>query len=425
MDGHLKFLDCNCYIRSASFLTAHDAVRLGETCKSFFKRCVELHMSMERSASIQTVLALFSSVHKRTGGPKWIPEASWARRFNLASIRLACCNDSDLLRLCSLTGSSLQCLHLRASDANRVSNIANLTVCNQLKVLNLGGLSELRGLQGLPPQLLELNINNCFALELEGTQIPLQQCTLLRKISARGCPNLTSVQFLEKAEHLHTADLSIGHFTDLSALSKCRRLTSLDLSYLPGPLTLGSVPSLTSLDLSYAKSVGVLLCFEALVGLQELSLRHCKAVESAAGLHHCTRLTALDLSHCYRLVDISALRSCRRLIEVNLSYCIKVGTIMPLAQCAQLAKIDAGYMQRALTPADLKHVCTSIAPSLTSLNLSCALLIKDVSFLASASSLTNLNLAGCKHIADVDAVLRRCKLLSCLNLRSSQAAKRV
>lgn len=216
-------------------------------------------------------------------------------------------------------------------------------------------------------------------------------CTELRELSLKWCLGLT--------------DLGI----QLLAL-KCRKLTSLDLSYTM--TTKDSLPSIMKLP-----------------NLQELTLVGCIGIDDGALVsleRECSKsLQVLDMSQCQNITDVgvsSILKSVPNLLELDLSYCCPVTPSM-VRNFQKLPKLQALKLEGCKFVANgLKAIGTSCV-SLRELSLSKSSGVTDteLSFVVSRlKNLLKLDITCCRSITDVSlaAITSSCTSLISLRMES-------
>ncbi len=168
----------------------------------------------------------------------------------LTSLSLNGCSLTDISALSALTG--LTSLSLEDNEIESVEALAGLTNLTALYLSGnsrLGSLEPLYGLNRL--RTLDLRGREITDGELEELQNELPGCTILTDDPTADVTEITlgGVTFTSDVTELNLSGLGI---TDISALSACTQLESLDISYnnVTDISVLASMPELKTLDFS-------------------------------------------------------------------------------------------------------------------------------------------------------------------------------
>jgi Leucine-rich repeat (LRR) protein len=181
----------------------------------------------------------------------------------------------------------------------------------------------------------------------------------------------------------------------LSMLVVFPHLTTLDVPYNSGPITLTGLGSLSALQhLSLGDTLG----------------NNRVAISDLSPIANCTSLQNLSIWQCSELDDISPLTSCPGLQHLDLYYCDNLHSITALANCTQLSHLE---LHRCEGVKDISEL--SACTLLNFLDLESLKDLEDISPLGSCSLINHLDLQGCVGITDI-STLRLLSLLSYLDL---------
>jgi Leucine-rich repeat (LRR) protein len=147
---------------------------------------------------------------------------------------------------------------------------------------------------------------------------------------------------------------------DLSLLSMCQNLTTLDLHGISSRLRgLESLVTLQHLFISWdvkntSKSVKNLLFLSNFTELQTLTLLRCQQLKSLSGIEYCTSLVKVHLQ-APRLSVITELGRCPTLENIILAGC-RVKDLSPLATCYELRTVQLACLKRVVYLGDLRDL---------------------------------------------------------------------
>lgn len=163
--------------------------------------------------------------------------------------------------------------------------------------------------------------------------------------------------------------------------------------------------------------------------LTELTLDRCE-LASLLDLAAVPRLAVLRLRHLQLVSSLAPLVHCPWLRQLELTSCWRVGSLADLAACHRLERLETAHFKGSSLPAcpALAHVRVTNAPGLTDLwglraacaslrHLSCSIChaLRDLSGLANAISLEELELDRCTGVRDLRP-LATCAALRTLTL---------
>lgn len=258
--------------------------------------------------------------------------------------------------------SSNSLVSVRLDGCTNLQDIECLQGCTALTFISLKDCAQLYELRGLENciQLEILDISNCIRV---CSLFEISRCTELIKLVCNGChwlnniasvryfqklneaqfghcPSLLDVSPLSECSRLQTLDLSHGVVSDLSTLAGCVKLRHLDLSHNVNTLNLeilSKCPNLSVLDLRHCNSIFDVTYLGQCPSLQTLYLTHCENITNVVGLENARCLQRLDLDSCYCLENISMLWQCRCLRYLDLSFCECLGEIGSLSRSKSLS----------------------------------------------------------------------------------------
>ena len=274
-------------------------------------------------------------------------------------------------------------------------------------------------------------------LRLEILPASLSQLPQLKKLSLKGCRQLTDIGHIAALTELETLELagckSLSELRPISALKKLRRLNVSGCDQLVDLTLIAQCSGLQQLDLSWCWQVSDLMPLAQLSGLQQLDLRGCQQISDLTPLAQLPCLQQLDLSWCQQISDLTPLAQLSCLQQLDLSWCQQISDLTPLAQlsCLQQLNLSDCLQISDLTPlAQLTGLqrlnlsrCRQVSdltplaqlPALQQLNLNRCQQISDLTLLAQLPGLEQLGLSGCQQISDL-TLLAQLSALQQLNL---------
>ncbi|RYD85717.1 MAG: hypothetical protein EOP84_01525 [Verrucomicrobiaceae bacterium] len=203
--------------------------------------------------------------------------------------------------------------------------------------------------------------------------------------------------------------------TDITALSKCRKIEELSMANcasLSDLSTLADLKLLKGLYLTNSTSIKDISPLTNLTGLVRLWLTNCREIDDISSLKALKLLKYLNIS-CKSLSDIEALSELKSLVKLVLSDFSEVKTINPITHLRELRWLSfesANKIQDLEPLAGLKHLNT--------LWLRNCNLLKDISPIANLADLTELKLGDCPEITEI-ATLRNLENLKNLDISKS------
>ena len=238
-------------------------------------------------------------------------------------------------------------------------------------------------------------------LRLEILPASLSQLPQLKKLSLKGCRQLTDIGHIAALTELETLELagckSLSDLQPIGALKKLRRLNVSHCHQLVDLTLIAQCSGLQQLDLSWwCWHISDLTPLAQLSGLQQLDLSDCWEVSDLTPLAQLSGLQQLDLSMCLQVSDLTPLAQLSGLQQLDLSRCWQVSDLTPLAQLPGLQQLDLGGCRQVsdLTP-------LAKLPSLQQLDLSWCWHISELTPLAQLSGLQQLDLSWCWYISDL------------------------
>lgn len=166
-----------------------------------------------------------------------------------------------------------------------------------------------------------------------------------------GYTRVRDISALKGMKGLTNLDLGYTLVSDISPLSGLTELTNLNLShngYLSDISALSGLTGLTNLDLS-GTGVSDISALSGLTRLISLDLRGTN-VSNISALSGLTGLINLDLSECWSLTDISTISELTRLSNLDLSYNFKLSDISALSGLTGLNNIDIRGLRLSMIP---------------------------------------------------------------------------
>jgi len=139
------------------------------------------------------------------------------------------------------------------------------------------------------------------------------------------------------------SSLSYSAVDDLSGLSRCRVLHTLQLTQCRHLMDVAGLAECPSLEQLYLTNLSVLMTIEGLRGakrLRTLELSGCKMVDDVAPLAGCPELEHLLLAGSHGIVDVSALGRCAKLQTLDMCGLRRVTDLLALRHCHRLWKLD-------------------------------------------------------------------------------------
>ena len=327
--------------------------------------------------------------------------------------------------------------------------LPDITRCSKLKVLNLSGCSNLTHLNPLGnlQSLIEIKLVFCTGLSDLGA---LSDMPSLRVVFAPhtelacealkyGLKNLPQLEYLDLT---HSRMTHVGfHFPldqlarlelrfcsllhDLSALSACKHLTTLDLSNCSmlndqSLEHLGCVPDLVHLDLSACTDLTDQGLSEVakLLNLKHLSLNNCSQFTNAgvARLAFLSRIQTLELQGCSAVTDagLHALSGLREMRVFNLSYLTSI-TDAGLFALLPMSDLRSLHLDSCRKITDVGLHALRALKNLSNLDLSRCRGVETLAPLQAMTSLRWLNVSGCVRVNDASLLnLVQCKKLDVL-----------
>jgi hypothetical protein len=357
---------------------------------------------------------------------------------------------------CALTDSVLRLLPENVYDLDvgfcrplTDACLPAITRCSKLKVLNLSGCSHITHLSPLGnlKGLVEIKLVFCTGLRDLGA---LSDMPALRVVYAPhtelasealkyGLKNLPQLECLElshsrlthvglnfslnKLARLELRFCSLLH--DLSALSACKSLTTLDLSNCPmvndqSLEHLACVPELVHLDLNACSDLTDQGLSEVakLLNLKHLSLNNCIQFTNAgvARLAFLSQLQTLELQGCNAVTDagLHALSGLREMRVLNLSYLTGI-TDAGLFALLSMPDLRSLHLDSCRKLTDVGLNALRALQNLSNLDLSRCRGVETLAPLQSVTSLRWLNVSGCVRVTDASLLnLVQCKKLDVL-----------
>ncbi|GMF20600.1 unnamed protein product [Phytophthora lilii] len=301
----------------------------------------------------------------------------------------------------------------RYSCPNVLQNCIRDSNDGQVKRLNLSGIVRVNLFDGVN-QLQELGLSGCS--QIDG----LHWLSGIREVDMSYCNFLENVSFLSRSQHV---DLSYCHsVTDLTPLANCE---SVQLNVCRGVHDVSPLSNVRRVSLRNCPQVADV---SSLSNVHELNLGGCANVTNVSMLGS---VYELNLSGCVNVTDVSALgkvhtlklRKCLGIVDVSalggvqdldLTGCINVTDVSALGRVPKLELALCRYVSGI----------SALGNGVRELSLRQCDAIKDLSALATSSSLRELDLSSCtgfatselQHLPPLDRlVLSRCSQLTNLD----------
>ncbi|KAG8342736.1 hypothetical protein TRVL_06436 [Trypanosoma vivax] len=328
--------------------------------------------------------------------------------------------DCDVLPLCGM--SSLEEVALRnASAIVHVGRFGRIP-CLRVLTLHLVGVMDyfLCSLK-TSGSLTHLNLTECSRLtDVE----PLASIKTLEQVNSsgiflgvRGLGVLGSLPGLRELNLKHTA-VTEDCLKTLSARKTLVRLFLVDCSRLTDVTPLVRVSSLQLVDLwdcsGITKGMGG---FGTLSGLYALSLTGTALTdEQLQELCASQSLESLSIKRCKLLTDVGVLGFVTTLLELDMSKCNGVARVF----CSLSALRELRSLYMTFTRVTNECLCEiSKCPQLVKLNVAGCKKLTDISCLAQAHTLEDLNVNTCENIADGLGILGDLEELRTLRMSST------
>jgi Leucine-rich repeat (LRR) protein len=254
---------------------------------------------------------------------------------SLCLLHLEDCGPDDLSCLSTSALPHLDTLLLKL--CTQISDCAEFRTCTALRVLDLSGtrVHNIGPLAVTCPQLRWLSLSGCRELR---DVSPLAACLRLEHLDLSRCPKLQLSVLPVSLKSICLAGTSL----DLSALTNCENLHTLDLTH--------------SSSLSDISPLG---CAPVCNSLHTITLDGCVTLTCLKALVNCTSLKILSLIECEQIRDISPLGSCTGLQRLNLRM-IAFGNLQDvaiLALCKDLRFLDLNAVHQVRDVSILRQAC--------------------------------------------------------------------
>ncbi|KEG11559.1 leucine-rich repeat protein (LRRP) [Trypanosoma grayi] len=314
-------------------------------------------------------------------------------------------------------------------DCKQLTDVSPLANIETLEEVSLGYCACVTGLGALVglPKLRHLYLW-CSAITDECVR-ELGASQSLVKLDLGGCKQLSDVSPLARIQTLEEINLRVSEEVSVVAdLGKLPVLRSIYLAHTAvtdeGLRGLGASRSLVEIALDNCMLLTDVSPLASIETLEEVSLADCDGVtavgalgrlpalrsldlcrsgitnEGLVGLSASRSLVKLELKRCRYLTDVTSLASIETLQEVNLRGCEYVNAFGVLGRMAMLRVLNLSYT--ALTDDDLRGI--SASRTLVRIDFGENKLIRDVTPLASVSTLEEVNLADSVGVTGVGAL---------------------
>ncbi|WP_171982135.1 leucine-rich repeat domain-containing protein [Aquaspirillum sp. LM1] len=277
---------------------------------------------------------------------------------------------------------------------------ASLSQLPQLKKLSLKGCRQLTDIGHIAAltELETLELADCESLsDLQ----PIGALKKLRRLNVSGCDQLVDLTLIAQCSGLQQLDLSrCWRIRDLTPLSQLSCLQQLDLSkcrQVSDLTPLAQISALQQLKLSECLQVSDLTPLIQLFDLEQLDLSWCQQVSDLTPLVQLIHLQQLDLSDGWQASDLMPLTQLSGLQQLDLGGCQQVTDLEPLAQLIKLQQLDLSGCDQATDFTPLTQL-----NELQQLDLSWCQQISDLALLAQLPSLQQLDLNGCRQLTNLE-----------------------
>lgn len=301
---------------------------------------------------------------------------------SVQTLDLSCCrtlNDAGLSALSHCT--SLTSLDVSGCMQFSDAGLQVLARLHSLRYVNLSGCSKLTdaGAGALAHHdLLTLKLTHCYRLTSLAFVVGMVR---LESLDAAWCTSLIDEGLVGLARLVKLRDLSLRGCYQLTDVG-LRMLTALPLH----TLNLSGCVSLHLTDVYFPPT------------LRELQLSHCDMVRPLWALVGLRDLHTLRMDDCHQLSDedLQSLSSLGALRTLNLGGCAQLTNLEPLRALTELRELFFAHSTRVHNLEPLGRMA-----SLQVLDLNgCDITDRDLSVLAVAAQLTNLDLRNCAKISD-------------------------
>ena len=296
----------------------------------------------------------------------------------------------------------------RVPSLEKLSNLKNLVLINNVKAKNLNHLAGLQQLNKLDltgglniekfdeistfKSLTLLTLEACTGLEDLDF---LRKINRIKKLNLNFCTKLKNIDGIETLDSLN--DLNLGLTWKLKDFSPIKKLKNLETLKLVNCIItnidfLSGLQKLTFLDISSCPNLHV-GALKNLTTLKELWAGSNDAIKDLHDFKNLKPLSFLNLDACTNLQNIEDIREMKNLIDLNLARCEKLKNLNPLSSLSDLVSLELSGCLALTDISGLRDL-----KKLKELNLTQCDHIKDVSCLFELTSLELLNISQCKRI---------------------------